>query len=114
MYYHLNMSPIKKKIVSEMLLISLFFSFYNSSHPHVHLSQFRLGLFQVLCSQMWLSYWTGHLCTFFQLFPSHCSQGASQHSSQQQKIIIENSETEFLVVPVTIYISPYELKRAFR
>ena len=41
MYYHLNMSPIQKKIVSEILLISLslsFFFFNNSSHPRVGLS----------------------------------------------------------------------------
>ena len=40
MYYHLNMSPIQIKIVSEILLISLslsLFSFYNSSHLCVRL-----------------------------------------------------------------------------
>ena len=75
MYYHLNMSPIQIKIVSEILLISLSLSlsfFFLQQFTSLCASRFRLGLFQVLYSQMWLSYWTGHLCTFFQLFTSHC------------------------------------------
>ena len=74
MYYHLNMSPIQKKLLVRFyLFLSLSLSFFFlQQFTFLCASRFRLGLFQGLYSHMWLSYWTEHLCTFFQLFTSHC------------------------------------------
>ena len=83
MYYHLNMSPIqKKKLLVRFYLflsLSLFFFFFLQQFTSSCASQFRLGLFQVLYSQMWLSFWTGHLYTFFSF--SHPIANREHHNT---------------------------------